>query len=363
MMHTRQHQGTQGRRGFVMISVLFVLLALLILTAPFLATARNANHHSTQVATRTQQHLALDSAGRHARHLLSRSHPGAPDESPWFDGLDELAVPVAFDPTFLNPSDPRGIMWDVSVDDVAGLIDLNSASPMVLANLLGMTTRLTSVVESGARDLPVGTTGGFDPDGGFLWIGGELVQYGRAGAGGFEQIQRGVGTVKDDDDKWVTEGPKPPSSHGVGSHVLDQRAFAPAIWRLDNSGQPREFDTLEQLDEADSFSLGGGMGAAARTILADTTSVYGGVRGGSRWQRPIRLITPIEGGVTLDFAVDDPRYVNAGATIWISNGLTSEMRLVQGISRAGRVEVERVLEDDYDAWSTVVRVLRKRPAW
>ena len=64
----------QTRGGFVMISVLFVLVALLILVAPFLMTSRNANHHSMQLADRAQERLALDSAARHARNHLAYTH-------------------------------------------------------------------------------------------------------------------------------------------------------------------------------------------------------------------------------------------------------------------------------------------------
>ncbi|MDA1264595.1 MAG: hypothetical protein O2816_05905, partial [Planctomycetota bacterium] len=351
---------TRSEAGFVMITVLFVLLALLILCAPFLATARNANKHSQNHATNAQRRLALDSAARFARYRLSHTHQGSPDETQFWDSLDELKVEIDFDPEFVNATDPKGIMWDLDVRDISGLIDLNSAGPQMLANVLGLTTRLTEVIDGEASSLPVASDAGFAPEGGFVWVRGELIRYGKSGDEGLTGLDRGVGTTQAEDEGWLTEGPRPPSGHGIGTHVIDQRAFAPAIWRLGSDADPRTFDSFEQLADADQFALSGGMGPETILLLSDHCSVHGSVRGGDRWQRPVRLTSHIEGGETLTISVDDPRYVNAGCTIWIGDGDASELRMVQGIER-GRIRLESVLENDYDAWRTVVKVMRKRP--
>ena len=282
-----------------MISVLFVLVALLILVAPFLMTSRNANHHSMQLANQAQRRIALGSAANHARNHLAYTHAGAPDETPFYDGLDELRVPVDFDPEFLNATDPNGVMWDLEVADVAGFIDLNSASPMVVANVLDMTTRLSDVVDGQAGALPARAGDGFEPEGGYLWMRGELIRYGQSDDEGFGSLDRGIGTSQGDGDQWMTDGPRPPTGHGVGAHVIDQRAFAPAIWRASGMGEPKEFDSFEQLLDADKFALAGEMGAATHLRLADHCTVHAGVRAGSRWQRPVRLVRPIEGGENL----------------------------------------------------------------
>ena len=63
------------RQGFILLAVLFVLLALFALSAPFLATARNADRSSHVAADAAQLRLALDGAQAHARHELYRTHP------------------------------------------------------------------------------------------------------------------------------------------------------------------------------------------------------------------------------------------------------------------------------------------------
>ena len=110
-MSTRQLQRSRG--GFVLISVLVVLLALLVLTAPFLATARNASSAGAQAADRAEARLGLASASRHARAHLSGSHP-AFDETPWADGPDELSVPRTLPEEFpirttAGPCGPRRV--------------------------------------------------------------------------------------------------------------------------------------------------------------------------------------------------------------------------------------------------------------
>ena len=70
--------------------VLFVLLALFVLTAPFLSTARNAARASRHVADDAETRLALDAAARQARARLDASHPST-DTTPYFDDLEELS--------------------------------------------------------------------------------------------------------------------------------------------------------------------------------------------------------------------------------------------------------------------------------
>ena len=119
---------------------LLVLLALLVLTTPFLLSARNSDRASARYADRASARIALDTAARHGRAQLGASHPSL-DKTPWWDSLDEVYVDNAFDSDFLDANDARGLMWDLEVEDLSGRIDLDSASPQVIANLLGVVTR------------------------------------------------------------------------------------------------------------------------------------------------------------------------------------------------------------------------------
>ncbi|MEO0662405.1 MAG: hypothetical protein AAFZ87_12775, partial [Planctomycetota bacterium] len=59
----------------MLLAVLLVMLALFALSAPFLATARNADAASHATADAARLRFALDAAEAHARHRLYRTHP------------------------------------------------------------------------------------------------------------------------------------------------------------------------------------------------------------------------------------------------------------------------------------------------
>ena len=356
---TPSRAGAEG--GFVLMTVLFVLLAMLVLCAPFLTTARNADRASGELADRAQVRLLLDGAARHARVRLGASHSGVPDETLLWDGLEELTVDNRFDPAFLDADDPHGAMWDLEVEDLAGRVDLNSASPQVLANLMSMTTRLSQVVAPDQLEVEVRDAGAFSGSEGFLWIRGEVIHYSQAEGRTLGGLARGIGAELNQDDEWVSSGPRPPADHPVGAHVLDQRAFAPVVWRIAGEDDvPRAFDAPEQLRETDLFALAGEIGEAGHRALTDLGTVHGGVAAGSRWQRPVRLTTRVEGGVTQDIQVDDSSTINEGSTLWIREGERGELRYVQ--RREGeRIVLNTVLQGDYEAWEGEVLVLAKRP--
>ena len=54
-------------QGFALMTVLFVLLVMLVMAAPFLMTARNADKTASQMADRAEARVGLDTAARHSR--------------------------------------------------------------------------------------------------------------------------------------------------------------------------------------------------------------------------------------------------------------------------------------------------------
>ena len=200
------------RGGFVLILVLFVLLALFALTAPFLATARNADAASHFEANDVQVRLALDGAGRHARYTLGGTHP-ALDETPYFDSEEELSGRAEFPKDMFDAADPDGVAFGIEATDVAGLIDINSASPHVLSNLLGTTARLGEPIESDASSFRVSNPGAFAPESG-ISIDGELIRLAPPDEDerlSLQVAERGLGTTQDGEGVWQTTGPAPPT--------------------------------------------------------------------------------------------------------------------------------------------------------
>lgn len=346
--------------GFALLTVLFVLLFLLVFCAPFLMTARNADQASAQLSDRAQARIAVESAARHARAVLQASHI-AVDETVYFDSQEELAVDNRFPDAFLDARDARGVMWDVAALDLAGMIDLNSASPQVIGNVLGLVTRLSSVTEAEATELVVASTAGFESEG-FLVIDGEVVHYQAKDASRFLECTRSVGVKWNRDNVRIPSGPLAAETHGVGTTVIDQRAFAPVHWRsASRDGQARFLDAEEQVRESALFAMAGELGDGMLAGLADQCSVYSGVRGGSPWQWPVRLRRPLAARVSQEIVVESPRWFASGATVQVSDGIGSEVFFVRHRSDSGKLFLDRPVARDYDAWTTSVRVLARRP--
>ena len=352
--------GSNRREGFALLTVILVLAALLMLLTPFLVSARNTDQGSAQLYDRALTRAALETARLHVRAELERSHFGV-DETAYSDSIAELTVTNRFPDDILNASDHIGVMWDVEVTDIAGMVDLSSAPPQLISNLMGTTTRFTRPVTEDDDRLPIANSAGLPPKG-FVVVGGEFIKYGGIEAGELIDLERGIGATYDDEGKPLP-GPRPPGKHGVGAPVIDQRAHAPVQWRLDvANGDVRPFTTPEQLEQLDDWVLDeGGMGLAMLESLRRTTSVHAGVAAGSVWQRPMRLTTSLERDVDDHLSVDSSRFVNEGATVRLRDGEVSEVFLVTHISRSGTIYLDRAVSNDYDAYSAVVEVQSRRP--
>lgn len=358
-----QSSGRSGQSsvqgGFAIVTVLMVLLGLLVLSAPFLMTARNASRASSNLSDQAQKRLALDSAVRRALGRLGDSHP-AIDGTPYFDGVDEISVDNAFPEGFWNASNPNGVMWDVDVHDVAARIDLNSANPQVFANMMKLAGRLTEDVTGKDVRLPISGSREFDPKG-FVVIGGELIGYQAVDGGELQECVRGLAAPVDEEGKFLPCGPRPPQSHGFGTPVLDQRCFAPVIWRtMTPDGTLRGFDATEQVRDASNFALAGSMGDKNLAQLRRMGTVYGGLRAGARWSRAVRVTNSIQGGQDCGLRVEGGRYFNEGCTVQISDGQRTEIAIVQRVTGAG-IQLDNSLVNDYAPYTSWVRVLIKRP--
>ena len=105
---------------------------------------------------------------------MGESHASL-DATPDGDSLAELlakAEAMPLDPTLQGeaiPSDKLAL-WGLDVADEAGRIDLNSASPQVIANVLGWQTRLSEVLAQRATSAQIASPGNLNPDGGVLVV-------------------------------------------------------------------------------------------------------------------------------------------------------------------------------------------------
>lgn len=346
-------------RGLAMVAVLLVLMALFVLSAPFLVTVRNADQASSEASDRAVLRVALDSAARHAAARLAGSHP-ALDPTPYFDDLEELTVTSTFPEGFLATRDPRQVMWTAEAEDLAGRIDLASASPHVLANLIGGVARLTEACKESDTALALSGTEGFLPEG-VVFVDQEVIGYAELDAARLARLTRGVLVKTDADGKPVECGPSPPRAHDVGAFVLDQRAFALCQWRI-ATGTLRAYEGLEEVREAGDFLLGPELGREAYLALGRAASTFGQVRAGARWQEPARVLADPAGeppyGCRL--VVDDARWFNPGTTVRITDGDNTELALVREVEGSTLVLAEP-LRASFEAKETIVAALVRTP--
>ena len=345
-----------------MLAVLIVILALFVLSTPYLIGIRRADRESERVFDRTAARLALDDAVRHARAKLDATHP-AVDVTPYWDPTDELSVDNHLAPEFVNANDPKGVMWDLESFDLSGLVDLGSASPGVIANLIGQHTWLSRAATEEDASLSTASTRGF-PEEGFLWVGGERMAYLDSNGSSFSDLQRdlfaafqqnGAGGVNPDCDFSA------PRAHDAGAPVLGLAAMAIPEWRTtDAAGQWRVPADLDQVASAIETSISGPIGDVSFGELVGGSTPFGGVGAGPRWQRGARLVSSVVGGIDCALRVDEAHYFNPGTTIRISNGEASELAIVREVA-GSVVRLNRVLNENYDAFDAVVRPLARRP--
>ncbi len=356
-MRIQRTRPTQAASGLALVTVILVLAALLVMVTPFLLTSRNADRASAQLFDRVQAGTALDTARNHARAVLETTH-SLHDTTPWFDSEEELHVSNEFAGDFMNATDDRGVMWDLTVEDLAGRIDLNSAGVYAMANLLQSTARFSEVITDDMEELPI--SGGTLPESGFVWSRGEMIGYTGIEDGNLTGLIRGLGAQFDEDGNTLA-GPRSSSSHGIGASVIDQRAFGVVGWRI-LDGPFRTFDSYEQLREVDEIVLStDGIGADGFLRMRELGTCYGAGRDGSRWQRPQRLVSGVQGGVTGTIRVDSARYFNVGSTIRIREGELMEFATIQSVSNNGALRLDRPLTNDFSAFDGEVSVLARRP--
>lgn len=364
-----------GERGLAIVIVILVLAALLVLCTPFLLSSRNADQASRQLFDRGESRIALDTASRHGRTQLSGSHPAAVetdagfeslDETPWHDSLDEVTVTNRFETDFYNANDPNGVMWDLDVEDLSGRVDMNSAPPQMFANLMSLYSRLPRPIKDDAKEIRISPIANFSAPS-IIWIGGEYIRVREFEKGTYDKLMRGFGARYDGDDNPLP-GPRPPSGHPAGAIVLDQRAFAPVLWRIENPQVGlKHFDAMEQISDAAkhvwmvAISDSIGLNATDVRALRKHCSVFAGVSGGREWQRPVRLTSPYVGDETHAVTVDRPRFFNEGCTIKITDGFNTEYAVIQRIAGRSRLVLDRPLVNDYEAWETVISALSRRP--
>ena len=326
-----RHARSFRNRGIALMMVVVVLAMLVFIAVPFSNSMRIEKRETGGVMLATKAKLAATGAYEYAVSRLSRSCDNferylpqpALFKTPDYDSIEEYRVDIAIPE--LATSDPHGEIWSVHVEDEQGKVNLNSATPWLLGNLIG-----SAIVarNAGAYDTEiwVDSTDHFPRQKGFLWIDGELVSYRQALKDCFSGCKRGL----------YRESPcfNSPQQLEPGTLVLDPRAYRICRHRIiSKPGQftpYRTVDELRRIADLGVYPIIPELFAKIRSML----TVYSGRSSGHGWIHPQKI-----GNSLIGMQSDGPDVVQVSDASLYRPGMTV-----------------RITQDDRQAYALILKV-------
>lgn len=272
-----------AERGIAIIAVLVVLAILLALATQFLLSMGHGDRAARALIGEKRTAWAAASA----RDLLlgeAAKSAWAIDETPLYDSLDEFPDRVTFPDAFADIEENGRVSYGGEVWDLQRKIDLNTASPLVLANLLGLSARVSSDLAEDFTEIPVENASGF-PDTGYVVINREIIGYGERDDSTFRDLERGV---------LVAAGFQPGLEYEMseGTLVLDLRTVLATIYPFfgrNASSQRRPYASVAELTQIEQIFQLGGFSIEELEVL-DAHCAIGAINeNATTWGKPERV--------------------------------------------------------------------------
>lgn len=358
----------RAERGVALLAVLFALMLLMLLALPFSVSMGVG----AEAASREVDQTAVEQASASVRDLLlataARSHP-AFDPTPDHDDLAEFPDHVELPPAFEPLRGEGRVLLGGEVWDLQRYLSLDSVSPLVLANLLGTTTRLREDLLPGAVSM---TVEGADalPESGFVWVGHEVIRYGGKQGDALLDLTRAMFL-----DLGFADGKQPIAAQAL---VLDYRCVVAATWPFTGRGGAnratrRSFASIGELAEIAAAGIGSftadeidTLRAALSVDVMPTTS--------ATWGRPERVFGDLQvARKDRSLRVRSGLHIGAGSTVRLRNlrtgtiehGLViaseSERQAVTLTTPLFRLDLLLPVVQDWPAIDTVVEPLVPSP--
>ncbi|MFH0938089.1 MAG: hypothetical protein V1899_02235 [Planctomycetota bacterium] len=238
--------------GIALIIVIAVLAGLMALAAPFVFSMAQHGRAARGDLNALQAREGADAAVAHALAQLHKTLRYNPDDkSPEITTHNDLkismdfpAAPAQLNKTGFNPKNSNGLLWSARVEDEQGKININTAPPALIGNLLG-SALLTDKVEKGSNILVVDDPRQFRTDrnsetvDGLVCIEGEILRY--------TNIQGHAIVLQNPTTQW----------YGKGSLVFDGRAKLIANYKFRGGGASfQPMSSLHEIKSAMSNTLG-----------------------------------------------------------------------------------------------------------
>lgn len=277
---------TRNNRGSALVLVIFVLAILMALAVPLAFYFSNIYRKAAGFESRVKAAVAAEGAVDHALAYAYLTAEGnernynqpAPYNTPDYDTWNEFGVDFSFklypelsqvfSSAGITFQDPASLIWHAAIEDEQGKININSATPQLLGNLIGSAT-LTEPLRR--EDLVIHIDNGDyfrvddDPDtlDGTVRVGWEEISYRHATSFTLE------GLVREND-------PGQQTFHRAGTLVYDSRADRVASGVCDGK---------EYLPYASTLETAYYLGCHDCRRLEALTTVFSAQEGASGWQR------------------------------------------------------------------------------
>ena len=171
-----------SRRGFALLMVIVSLVTLMLMAIPFIASMQMERKITENVLSKARARIAATGAYHYAVSRLKQScemqeksaKQSSVYKTPYYDTPQEYKVDIKLPE--LDVKNPRGQIWSALVSDEQGKINVNSATPWLLGNLMG-SALAKETASSSDTTIIVDSTAHFPKYGGWLWVNGELIQY------------------------------------------------------------------------------------------------------------------------------------------------------------------------------------------
>lgn len=358
-------------RGLALVAVLVALGILLGLAIPFLLSMSHGQAAAVLRVDEAQAEIGSASVRDLLLDQVARGH-AALDETPGHDTLAEFPGQVTV-PDALAAFTERGRqLLAGEAEDLQRRINLNTASPLVLANLTGGVARLASAHEPDVDRLQLDDASGF-PDQGIVVVDRELIRYGRRTDTELLDLQRGVR---------ADEGFASSVEHRLAAEslVIDYRcvlAVTYPFWERHESGR-RVFVPYQAVSELTRLATTGYGGFTLRELdaLEEACTVASISEVGTTFGKPERVFEITPGGMTLQLRsaaflaggtvvrvrkLHEPEHAGEYNLVWSVEAPSGGVRGLVNMPRAWYVNLLRPLEGSYEPIDTVIEPLLPQP--
>ncbi|MFM1871366.1 MAG: hypothetical protein RL398_788, partial [Planctomycetota bacterium] len=299
--------------GIALLAVLFALTLLALLALPFSVSMSVGADASVRAVERAQ----IEQASASVRDLLladaALTHPSF-DETAGFDGLDEYPDRIDLSPAFAPLVEQGRVQLGGEIWDLQRLFALDSASPLLLANVIGTTTRLLEDLQPEAGTMVVEDADRL-PESGYVWLSHEVIRYGSKRGNQLLELER---------NQFLEQGYfKREDSVAASALVLDYRCVLAAAWPFLGRGNAARgtrspYAAIGELQEIGKAGCGS-FSIDELDKLASAFTCFGQADTAATWGRPERVFDSLRPGLDRTMRVKSALHLGPGSTVRLRN--------------------------------------------